>query len=79
MSISRFFLRDKVILGQLKLHLYGVDVVDWTRVIDIRLSDYFCSASMVWGQMQSREKHKFDSSNKLNANTGLIFRRIYNI
>jgi len=47
MSISRFFLRDKVTLLLLKLHFYGADVVEWSRAIDIRLSDYFCSASMV--------------------------------
>ena len=69
MSISIFFLRNKVILRLLKLHFYRADVVEWSRAIDIRLSDYFCSASMVWGQISSREEHKFDSSNKSNANT----------
>ena len=68
MSISRFFLRDKATHRLLKLHIYGADVVDWSRAIDIRLSDYFCSASMVWGQIQSREEHTFDSSKQSNAN-----------
>jgi len=69
MSISRFFLRDKVTLRLLKLNFYGADVVEWSRAIDIRLGDYFCSASMVWGQIQSREEHKFESSKTSNANT----------
>jgi hypothetical protein len=69
MSISRFSLIDKVTLRLLKLHFYGADVVEWSRALGIRLSDYFCSASMVWGQIPSREEQKFDSSNKSNANT----------
>ena len=39
MSISRFSLRDKVTLRLLKLHFYGADVVEWSRALDIRLSD----------------------------------------
>jgi hypothetical protein len=69
MSISRLSLWDKVTLRLLKLHFYGADVVGWSRALDIRFSDYFCSASMVWGQTLSREEHKFDSSTKYNANT----------
>jgi hypothetical protein len=68
-SISRFFLRDKVTLRLLKLHFYGADVIEWSRVIDIKLSDYFCSASMVWRQIPSKEEHKFDSSTTSNAST----------
>jgi hypothetical protein len=47
MSISRFSLRDKVTLRLLKLHFYIADVVEWSRVLDIRLSDWCCSVSMV--------------------------------
>jgi hypothetical protein len=47
MSISRFSLRDKVTLRLLKLHCYGADVVEWSRALDIRLSDLWCSVSMV--------------------------------
>ena len=62
MSISIFFLRNKVILRLLKLHFYRADVVEWSRALDIRLSDWCCSASMVWVQIPSREEQKFDSN-----------------
>jgi hypothetical protein len=39
MSISRFSLRDKVTLRLLKLYFYIADVVEWSRALDIRLSD----------------------------------------
>jgi hypothetical protein len=55
MSISNIYLRDKVTLRLLKLHFYGADVVEWSRALDIRLSDRCCSASMVWAQIPSRE------------------------
>jgi hypothetical protein len=47
MSISRFALRDKVTLRLLKLLLKGVDVVEWDRALDVRLSEWCCSVSMV--------------------------------
>ena len=62
MSISRFSLRDKVTLWLLKLHCYGAEVVEWSRVLYIRLIDWCCSVSMVWVQIPSREEQKFDSS-----------------
>jgi hypothetical protein len=62
MSISRFALRDKVTLRLLKLLLKGVDVVEWSRALDVRLSEWCCSVSMVWVQIPSREEQKFDSS-----------------
>ena len=62
LSISRFTLRDKVILRLLKLYFNIADVVEWSRALDIRLSDWCCSVSMVWAQKPSREEHKFDSS-----------------
>ena len=62
MSISRFSLRDKVTLRLLKLHFYGADVVEWSRALDIWLSEWCCSVSMVWVQIPSREEQKFDSS-----------------
>ena len=40
----------------------GVDVVEWSRVLDVRLSEWCCSVSMVWVQIPSREEQKFDSS-----------------
>ena len=40
----------------------GVDVVEWSRVLDVRLSEWCCSVSMVWVQIPSREEQQFDSS-----------------
>ena len=39
-----------------------VDVVEWSRALDVRLSEWCCSVSMVWVQIPSREEQKFDSS-----------------
>jgi hypothetical protein len=47
MSISRFSLREKVTLRLLKFHFYGVDVVEWCRALDIMLSDWCYSVSVV--------------------------------
>jgi hypothetical protein len=45
------------------LYIYkGVDVVEWSRALDVRLSEWCCSVSMVWVQIPSREEQKFDSS-----------------
>ena len=52
MYISRFSLRTKVTLRQLKLHFYGADVVEWSRALDIRLSQWCRSVSMVWVQIR---------------------------
>ena len=38
------------------------DVVEWSRALDVRLSEWCCSVSMVWVQIPSREEQKFDSS-----------------
>jgi hypothetical protein len=40
----------------------GEDVVKWSRALDVRLSEWYCSVSMVWVQILSREEQKFDSS-----------------
>jgi len=29
-----------------KTHIYIADVVEWTRALDIRLSDWWCSVSI---------------------------------
>ena len=42
--------------------LRGVDVVEWSRALDVRLSEWCCSVSMVWVQIPSREEQNFDSS-----------------
>jgi hypothetical protein len=53
-----------------------VDVVEWSRALDVikikkkkkkkaldvRLSEWCCSVSMVWVQIPPREEQKFDSS-----------------
>ena len=51
MSISWFSLRDKVTLRVLKLYFYGADVVEWSRALDIMLSYWCCSVSMMWVQI----------------------------
>ena len=62
MSITRFDLREKVTLRLLKLLFKGVDVVEWSRALDVRLSEWCCSVSMMWVQIPSREEQKFDGS-----------------
>ena len=67
--IPRFALRDKVTLRLLKLLFKGVDVVEWSRALDVKLSEWCCSVTMVWVQIPSREEQKFDSSKMGNSNT----------
>ena len=40
----------------------GVDVVEWSRTLDVRLREWCCSVSMVWVQIRSREEQHFDRS-----------------
>jgi hypothetical protein len=56
MSISRFSLWDKQTLRLLSVHLYGADMVEWCRALDIMQSDWCCRESMVWVQIPSREE-----------------------
>ena len=56
-------------LGYTHTHIYmgvsyiqGVDVVEWSRALDVSLSEWCCRVSMVWVQIPSREEQKFDSS-----------------
>ena len=67
-SITRFALREKVTLRLLKLLFQGVDVVEWSRALDMILSDLFCSLSMVWVQI-SRGKNTNVTAQKSNSNT----------
>ena len=60
--IPRFTLREKVTLRLLKLLLQGVDVVEWSSSLDVRLSEWCCGVSMVGVQIPSREEQKSDSS-----------------
>ena len=68
MSIPRFSLRDKVALRLLKLYFYIADVVEWHRALDISLSDWCYSISMVWFQIPLREEQKL-SAQRSNSNT----------
>jgi hypothetical protein len=51
----------ETILDSVYLHK-GVDVVEWSRALDVRLSEWCCSISMAWVQIPSREEQKIDSS-----------------
>ena len=51
-----------LIYRRIYIYIYGVDVVEWSRALDVRLSEWCCSVSMVWVQISSREEQKFDSS-----------------
>jgi NADPH-dependent 7-cyano-7-deazaguanine reductase QueF-like protein len=54
MSISRFSLRDKVTLPLLKLYFNTVDVVEWSRALDIRLSHlWYILNIIIWQQSNS--------------------------
>ena len=61
-SIHRFALRDKVTLWLLELYLFTADVAQLSRVLDIKLSDWCCSASMLWVRFQW-SYHKNQKSN----------------
>ena len=50
-----------VVVLTFKKFIY-IYVVEWSRALDVRLSEWCCSVSMVWVQILSREKQKFDSS-----------------
>ena len=45
-----------------------MDVVEWFRALDVRLSEWCCSVSMVWVQIPSREEPKLTAL-KSNSNT----------
>ena len=40
----------------------GVDVVEWSKALDVRLSEWCCSVSKVRVQIPAREEQKFDRS-----------------
>ena len=45
-----------------------MDVVEWSRALDVRLSEWCCSVSMVWVQIPSREEQNLTAL-KSNYNT----------
>ena len=62
-ALTSFKLEGEVTyLRGIFLLMYGVDVVEWSRALDVRLSEWCCSVTMVWVQIPSREEQKFDSS-----------------
>ena len=44
-------------------------MVEWSRALDVRLSEWCCSVSMVWVQIPSREEQKKLTALKSNSNT----------
>ena len=61
-SVLGAFLIENIYI-YIYIYIYeGVDVVEWSRALDVRLSEWCCSVSMVWVQIPSREEQKFDSS-----------------
>jgi hypothetical protein len=67
-SIPRFASRVKLTLRLLKILFQGVDVVEWSRALDVRLIEWYCSASMVWVQIPSKEEQILIAL-KSNSNT----------
>jgi hypothetical protein len=63
-----------ITVNTMKKYIYTSE----TRALNLRLSDWCCSVSMVRVQIPSKEEQKFDSSKNLILTLfGLIFRRIY--
>ena len=68
-SIARFALREKVTLRLLKLLFKGVDVVEWSRALDVRLSEW-CFAVYQWCGFKSRRgKNKHLTALRSNSST----------
>jgi hypothetical protein len=77
MSISRFSLRDKVTRRLLKLYFYIADVVEWSRVLDIRLKRLVlqCINGVSSNPIEGRKKI-CQLKDLILTLFGLIFRRI---
>ena len=59
-----------VLMSVIYIYIYIADVVEWSRALDIRLSDWCCSVSMVWVQIPSREEQQFVcTAQRSNSNT----------
>ena len=46
----------------------GFAYIEWSRALDVRLSEWCCSTSMVWVQIPSREGKKLTAL-RSNSNT----------
>ena len=77
MSISRFSCRDKVTLRLLQLYFEIADVIEWSRALEIRLSDWCCSVpkGMSSNPVEGRTKI-WQLEDLILTLFGLIFRRI---
>jgi hypothetical protein len=53
---------DSADIFKFNYHTITTTMVKWSRALDVRLSEWCCSVSMVWVQIPSREEQKFDSS-----------------
>ena len=51
-----------------------MDVVEWSRALDVRLSEWCCSVSMVWVQISSRENKNLTA---LKSNSNTVWFNIY--
>ena len=71
MSISRLSLRDKVTLRLLKLYFYIAHMVECSRALNIRLSDWRCSVSMVRSKSR-RGKNNNLTAQRSNSNTAWL-------
>ena len=61
--MASILMSDSLVHVHIQIHKHsGVDVDEWSRTLDVRLSEWCCSVSMVWVQIPSREEQKFDSS-----------------
>ena len=64
LSLSIFQPREILIINTLKLNEEWYTYINLEYMaLDVRLSEWCCSVSMVWVQIPSREEQKFDSSN----------------
>jgi hypothetical protein len=62
------------------IYIYqGVDVVEWSRALDVRLSEWCCSVSMVWVQILSREEQKLSKFKSIKTKCTCTFQVNLNI
>ena len=50
-----------------------MDVVEWSRALDVRLSEWCCSVTMVWVQIPSREEQKKKNLTALKSNSNTVW------
>ena len=72
-----FALWDKATHWLLNLYFDRADVAEWSRALDIRLSDWCCSVSMVWFKFRWRKAKICQLKNQILTLLGKNFRCIY--